>query len=338
MHPRTRLTIDLIRSFHRADHKVTKIFAYVAYLFDYILSLRIPAIARWRAKHPLHAFVLLTTRCNMSCEDCFFVKIINDKSVGQLDYNLEQIKRNYESAVFKAVSRVVLYGGEPTLCKELFHIIRFFRERGVVVSLSSNVLRINRKLLEDLRASGLNMLNLSIYEETTRGIRKNLDEIQSVLKEAHDGAFDPERIEISFHGVDLEKYRWAYEFAKSVNARHLLFNRTFYTEHNPKDGEYGENEEFGDKYIALCRQIEKEKKLNFYHATFPGRPDTCSFTTNAFAIGPTETLSPCCMVTPDEKYGSISEATPLIDFKNGFLFKKVPELCKNCHLLGTKHF
>src|SRR3990167_11140254 len=164
MHPRTLLTLDLVRSFPRADHKLSKLLAYTLYMLDPILGDRLSVASRWRGAHPLHAFILLTSRCNMSCEDCFFVEIINDKSVGRLDYNLDQIKKNYSSGLFKAVSRVVLFGGEPTLCKDLYSIIRFFRERGVVVTMTSNVLRVDRKVLEELRTSGLNMLNLSIYE------------------------------------------------------------------------------------------------------------------------------------------------------------------------------
>lgn len=338
MQPRTRLTLDLIRSFPRTDHKFTKLFAYVAYLLDPFLEDCVPAMSSWRARHPLHSYILLTSRCNMSCDDCFFVEIINEKSVGRLDYNLDQIKKNYESGLFKAVSRVVLFGGEPTLCKDLFSIIRFFRERGVVVSMTSNVIRIDRKMLEEFSSAGLNMLNLSIYEETKRGVKRNLENIQKVLKEAQDGAFDPERIEVSYHAVDVKSYSWAYDFAREIGARHLLFNRTFYTDYNPRIGDYAENDGFADEYVSLCRKIEKEKHLNFYHATYPGRPNTCSFTTNAFAIGPTETLSPCCMVTPDKKYGSITEPDQLIDFKKGFLSKQVPDLCSKCHLLGTRHF
>ncbi|OGQ36480.1 MAG: hypothetical protein A3F16_00770 [Deltaproteobacteria bacterium RIFCSPHIGHO2_12_FULL_43_9] len=338
MHPRTLLTLDLVRSFPRADHKLSKLLAYTLYMLDPILGDRLSVASRWRGAHPLHAFILLTTRCNMSCEDCFFVDVINDKSVGHLDYNLDEIKKVYKSGLFNTVSRVILYGGEPTLCKDLYPIIRFFRQRGIVVSMTSNVIRIDRKILEELKSADLNMLNLSIYKETSRGVRRNLEYIEKVLEDARSGAFDPERIEISYHGVDVESYRWAYDFAKQVGARHLLFNRTFYTDYNPKDGGFAENEEFADEYVSLCRRIEKEKQLNFYHATYRGTPNTCSFTTNAFAVGPVETLSPCCMVTPDKKFGSISEPGPLIDFKNGFLSKQVPNLCKECHLLGTKHF
>ena len=149
MHPRTRLTLDLLKGFPRASHKPAKLMAYGAYLIS--RRMKSKTLERWRGRHPLHAYILLTTRCNMSCEDCYFVDVINDKKVGRLDFDLEQVEKNYENPLFHAVSRVVLYGGEPTLIKPFVDIIRFFRSRGVVTTMTSNVLRLNRKMLDDIR-------------------------------------------------------------------------------------------------------------------------------------------------------------------------------------------
>lgn len=339
MHPRTRLTLDLIKSFHRADHKLTKLLVYSAYFLSRILGDGLPSLKRWRAQNPLHAYILMTSRCNMTCEDCFFVDIINEKSVGRLDFDIQQIKKNYETPLFQAVARVILFGGEPTLCKDNLETIRFFRSRGIVVSMTSNALKIDQKTLLELKAADLNMLNLSIYEKTERGVKRNLDHIEEAFKAANSGAFDPERIEVSYHAVDVESYRRAYEFARKIGARHLLFNKTFYTETNPRDGEHSENSEFTSKYLELCAEIEKESCLNLYHASQPGTPDTCSFTENAFSISPTDALSPCCMVTPSkEDYGTIDQLEKLFNFKDTFLAKQVPDICKECHVLGVKHF
>ena len=339
MHPRIRLTLDLIKSFHRADHKLKKLSAYSAYYLSHILGDGLPSVKEWRARNPLHAYILMTSRCNMTCEDCFFVDIINEKSVGRLDFDIQQVKKNYENSIFQAVARVILFGGEPTLCKDNLETIRFFRSRGIVVSMTSNALKINRETLLDLKAADLNILNLSIYEKTGQGVKRNLENIEEAFEAANAGAFDPERIEVSYHAVDVESYRRAYEFASKIGARHLLFNRTFYTETNPKDGEHSESSEFAREYLELCAKIEKENVLNLYHASQPGTPNTCSFTENAFSISPTDAMSPCCMVTPDkEKYGSIDQLKQLYDFKDAFLAKQVPDICKECHVLGVRHF
>jgi hypothetical protein len=337
MNPRTRLTLDLIRSFPRAEHKMTRAATLAAYAVGRLAGIQ--ALARWQSRHPLHAYLLLTTRCNMSCDDCYFFDVINKKTVGKLDFDLDQIKANYGQSLFRSVSRVVLIGGEPTLNKEFVDIIRFFRHKGIVVSVTSNVLRLNRSLLEQMRDAGLNMLNLSIYRHTERGQKYNLDTIKLVLKEAHTGAFDPHRIVLSFHATDAATYRWAYEFAVDAGAQGLLFNRQFYTSSNPADGEYGEQAGFGAEFEALCRQIQTEKKLELYFAASADvDPNSCPFTTNAFSMGPNNTLSPCCMVTPDAAFGRLEEPAPLLAFKDMFLAGQVPAACTSCHMLGTKHF
>ncbi len=338
MHPRTRLTLDLLYSLPKASHKLTKISAYLAYYLTPILKKSFPSVENWRARKPLHAYILMTTRCNMSCEDCFFVDVINDKKVGRMDFDLPQIQENYKNPIFHAVSRVILFGGEPTLCKDNLDTIRFFRKHGVVVSMTSNALRIDKEMLEKLRTANLNMLNLSIYEKKGRGVLRNLEKIEAIFEAAHAGAFDPERIEVSYHATDVKSYREAYEFAVKINARHLLFNRTFYTEENPISGEHGETPEFAREYIALCRQIEREGRLNLYHASKPGEPNTCSFTMNAFSISPTDVLSPCCMVTPAANFGTIDNLAPLHSLKDAFIKKQVPDICKGCHVLGVRHF
>jgi sulfatase maturation enzyme AslB (radical SAM superfamily) len=330
--------LDLFLSFHRTDHKLTKLAAYSAHFISGFFGNRFLSIDRWRARNPLHVFILLTSRCNMSCEDCFFIDIINKKSMPRLDFDIEQIKENYKSPLFRSVSRVILYGGEPTMCKDFIKAIRFYRDKGITVSMSTNALRIDKKSLEDLRAADLNILNLSIYEEKTRGQLRNIEKIEEIFEHARDGAFDVDRIEVSYHGVSIENYRDAYKFAQKVGAHHLLFNRTYYTSLNPSDGEHSESATFAEKYLELCTQIEKENRLNLYHASIPGKPNTCSFTTSAFALSPTNELSPCCMVTPEEKYGTLNNTDPLIDLKHAFLDNTVPDICKECHVLGMRHF
>jgi sulfatase maturation enzyme AslB (radical SAM superfamily) len=336
MHPRTRLTLDLIQSFPRAESKALRAAAILAYGLSHIW--RWPALERWQARHPLHAYLLLTTRCSMSCEDCYFVDVINKKTVGRLDFDMEQIESNFGHSLFRSVSRVVLIGGEPTMNKHFLDIIRFFRRKGVVVSVTTNGLRINQPLLEQMRDADLNMLNMSIYRKTERGVKYNLDRVEEGLRAANLGAFDPGRIVLSFHGIDTESYQWAYEFAVNVGARGLLFNRQFYTESNPSDGEYAEEAGFGEDFERLCRRIQSERKLNLYFTSKAGVPDTCPFTTNAFSIGPNDTLSPCCMVTPNQAYGKIQDPDALLAFKDEFISGKVPSLCKDCHMLGTTHF
>jgi hypothetical protein len=89
-----------MRSFPSADHKVTRAATLAAFALGRLTH--VTALARWQSRHPLHAYLLLTTRCNMSYDDCYFVDVINKKTVGKLDFDLEQIKTNYARVSFEA--------------------------------------------------------------------------------------------------------------------------------------------------------------------------------------------------------------------------------------------
>ena len=336
MHARARLIVDLIRSFPRAEHKTAKLLAYAAYYLARWIQL--PLLEHWRARHPMHAFILVTTRCNMRCEDCCFIDVINRKGVGKLDCDLDQIKRNYARGIFKSVSRVVLFGGEPTLCRSFADIIRFFRSKGIVVCLTSNALRVDASALEMMRESGLNMLNLTIYEASEHGKKYNLGKLEEAFRYARQGAFSLDRMGLCYHSVEIEGYRRAYEFSLKVGARHLLFNRLFHTAENPRGGQ-GNHEEpgFARQYLELCREIAKDGHVRLYHPAASENSAACPYTTNAIVMSPTDSLSPCCLVTPSERFGTLDRPDPLLSFKSRFIRGDVPSMCRECHMLGTRH-
>lgn len=167
---------------------------------------------------------------------------------------------------------------------------------------------------------------------------RNLDKIEKAFAEAHAGAFDPERMVLSFHGITAQEYEEAYDFARRIGTRHLLFNRTLYTAENPYLGPASEAEGFGEVFDALCRRIKTEGHLNLYFATMKGESNVCPYTTNAISVGPNDTLSPCCMVTPAPGFGTMRGPELLLSFKGRFIGGEVPKLCKGRQMLGAKHF
>jgi MoaA/NifB/PqqE/SkfB family radical SAM enzyme len=333
---RRRLTLDLIAGFHRSEHKARKLSSFAAYFASKAAPLR--ALDKWRARLPIHGYLLLTTRCNMSCDDCCFVDVINKKGIGRLDFDLSGIRELYEQPIFRSVSRVVLFGGEPTLCKCYADTIRFFRSKGIVVCLTSNALRVNAKALTLMRDADLNMLNLTIYDKTERGQLYNMDKLEAAFQAIHEGAFDVDRVGLCFHATEIGRYRSAYQFALKLRARHLLFNRTYYTPENPYSpfNKFVEREGFGAQYNELCAEIEREGCIKLYRPIPGGDPKVCTYTSNSVVVGPTGALSPCCLLTPKEQFGSISDPQRLMAFKDKFIERTVPTPCKGCHMLGLK--
>jgi len=344
---KTRLILDLISSFYHVKNKGIKVKSYLGYFLLNVINLS--GLKSYMARRPTNAYILLTTKCNMTCHDCCFLDILNKKDLGKMDFDLDQIEKVYNQEIFKSVSRVVLMGGEPTLCKSHVSIIRFFRNEGIVVNLVSNALKVDEPLLQEYHNSDLNLIGFSIYDKTENGMKYNLDKIEAIYNAANRGVFDPNRIQLFYHSTSIEGYELAYDFAKKLKAKHLKFNTTFYSEIFPfsPENDYSEDSTFNHKYKNLCDRIKSENLLILEHPSPKSESDQtnetsslqeCRYTTNGITLGPTNSLSPCCFLSPSERYGTIEDPSLLLQFKNQFIVGNVPSECDGCIMLGQNEF
>ena len=332
------MSIDLLAGFLKWDNKKIKIKTYLKYFWNHIWGIekyKYPILDQ-----PVHAHILLTNRCSMVCEDCCFVDIINKKNTGPTDLTLENVTNISNEGIFSAVGRVILFGGEPLLCKDHLQIIRFFRSKGIVVQLTTNGLHSDKEaVLEALASTGLNMLNISIYDTSERGKKFNLKKIEKTFMLAKAGAFPLNRIGLLYHSTKVEDYERAYEFALKVGAQHLLFNTTFFSEINKaaKSIEI-DDQQFLEGYINLCEKIKSDGFLQLY---FPEKDEQnatrCPFIETSITIGPQETLSICCLVSPKPFYGTVKKPLPFLRAKKAFHEGNVPGFCEKCPVLGTKY-
>ncbi|OGG87533.1 hypothetical protein A3B87_02845 [Candidatus Kuenenbacteria bacterium RIFCSPHIGHO2_02_FULL_39_13] len=82
-----------------------------------------------------------------------------------------------DEATSLGVKVVNISGGEPTLYKELVHLIAACKERSLRVHLKTNGFLVNNKLIKDLVAVGLDSCTISIYSQNpiihdqTKGIK-----------------------------------------------------------------------------------------------------------------------------------------------------------------------
>ncbi|MBU4086519.1 MAG: radical SAM protein [Nanoarchaeota archaeon] len=110
----------------------------------------------------LHALIMLTNRCNMSCEYCYTESNMHVKE-GSLD-------GSQWSAIFDAIripskfpsQNISLTGGEPTIHPDFSDILDALSGR-YKIEVSSNGLRLRKGVLESLVAcEGLNLVSISI--------------------------------------------------------------------------------------------------------------------------------------------------------------------------------
>ena len=137
---------------------------------------------RDRGEHapaPEEIYLEVTNRCNLRCRTCpqFF---------GMAERSHDLMWEQFVAIVgqFPRLRRVVLHGiGEPLLNPELGRMVRHLKQRGAHVVFNSNGLLLRGRRAQDLAASGLDELRVSIdggTPETYRAVR-GIDGFQRIL-------------------------------------------------------------------------------------------------------------------------------------------------------------
>lgn len=107
---------------------------------------------------PRCVFIEVTNRCNLLCETCPRTFYTYEEP---RDLTLEEFKALV--AQFPQMERAVLHGiGEPLINRQLAHMIRYLRERGVTVLFNSNGTLLTPAWQEALALSGLDEYRVSL--------------------------------------------------------------------------------------------------------------------------------------------------------------------------------
>lgn len=118
------------------------------------------------------AYFQITDRCNQSCVFCL------RPSDNPIDINFNKLKIDINSMVEDGVNRVYVTGGEPTLHKDLFKIIRYIKKAGIPrVDLQTNGVNLaDKKLVLNLKKAGIETIYFALHDYTeklsgkTRGV------------------------------------------------------------------------------------------------------------------------------------------------------------------------
>ena len=159
---------------------------------------------------PVHAQVIPTNRCNLSCKFCSCAK--RDKDLQLSLSQIHQLAGNLEELGCGAVT--ITGGGEPLMHKEIADIILIFCEHNMQVGLVTNGLLL--RLLPDYIFNCITWCRVSCCDE-----RKFDDKTREILEEAHENG----------PGID-----WAFSYVLSTpeefDAENLIKYIRFANEHN----------------------------------------------------------------------------------------------------------
>ena len=203
----------------------------------------------------------ITDVCNFKCGYCLPNGYQVDKSDNRKFLHLEEIKRLAKVFSKLGVSKIRLTGGEPTVRKDFYKIIKILKEetgiKKVVITTNGYHLDEKAKMLVE---SGLNGINISI-DSLERNIFKNitghdrLPEILKGIKKLQELNFENTKINaVLLNGINASEKdfnNWA-EFIKKnkVDLRYIELMRT------------GDNLDYFNKYHIPSKFFKDYLKKN----------------------------------------------------------------------------
>ena len=130
------------------------------------------ALARGYDKRPMHAGLYVTDRCNLSCSYCGE----NDNSAPHPSF--DDLKQRIDKISALGVTKVALAGGEPLLHPDIVGVVAYAKGKGLTVSMSTNALLLNAKLLKGIEEAGLDALQVSTDRITPSDVTKKALKLQ----------------------------------------------------------------------------------------------------------------------------------------------------------------
>src|SRR4051794_8806251 len=115
---------------------------------------------------PLQCSLYVTDQCNLDCAYC--TEYDNSKP----HPSLEDLTRWLTRIRNLGTVRVALVGGEPLMHPDIVEIVRRAKKLGLLTSLTTNGFLLTKKLVTDLEAAGLEVMQISVDRMTPSEITR----------------------------------------------------------------------------------------------------------------------------------------------------------------------
>jgi cyclic pyranopterin phosphate synthase len=186
--------------------------------------------------------------CNFKCGYCLPDGYKIDKSDNRSFLNIEEIGRLAKALSELGVSKIRLTGGEPTVRKDFFEIIKIIKKNSGIKKtvMTTNGYRLD-KIADDIKNSGLDGINISIDS-------LNADTFKKIT--GHD------RLEEILRGIQyLQKLNF-----KNIKINAVLLKGVNDSEKDFNDwAEFLKNNEIDFRYIELMQTGDNINYFNTYH-------------------------------------------------------------------------
>ena len=242
--------------------------------------------------------------CNFKCGYCLPDGYKIDKSDNRTFINIEEIGRLAKALSELGVSKIRLTGGEPTIRKDFFEIVKIIKENSGIKKtvITTNGYRLD-KIANDIKNSGLDGINISIDSLNPDTFKKitghnRLEEILRGIKNLQ---------ELNFKNIKINAV-----LLKGVNDSEKDFNDW---------SEFIKNNEIDFRYIELMQTGDNLNYFNNYHV--PAKKFTDYLNNNNWVI---QTFGKDS--GPSKNY-----LNPKFKGKFGVIAPYSKDFCKSCNRL-----
>ena len=242
--------------------------------------------------------------CNFKCGYCLPDGYKVDKSDNRTFINTDEIGRLAKALSELGVSKIRLTGGEPTVRKDFFEIVKIIKENSGIKKtvITTNGYRLD-KIANDIKNSGLDGINISIDSLNTETFKKitGHDRLKEILR----GIKNLQKL--NFKNIKINAV-----LLKGVNDSEKDFNDW---------AEFVKNNEIDFRYIELMQTGDNLDYFNNYHV--PAKKFTDYLNSNNWVI---QTFGKDS--GPSKNY-----LNPKFKGKFGVIAPYSKDFCKSCNRL-----
>ena len=242
--------------------------------------------------------------CNFKCGYCLPDGYKIDKSDNRTFINIEEIRRLAKALSELGVSKIRLTGGEPTVRKDFFEIVKILKKNSGIKKtvITTNGYRLD-KIANDIKNSGLDGINISIDSLNADTFKKitGHDRLEEILKGIK-----------KLKNLDFKNIKINAVLLKGVNDSDKDFNDW---------AEFIKNNEIDFRYIELMQTGDNLDYFNNYHV--PAKKFTDYLNNNNWVI---QTFGKDS--GPSKNY-----LNPKFKGKFGVIAPYSKDFCKSCNRL-----
>lgn len=315
----------------------------------------LPVTVRHRWLRPISVALQLTRHCNYRCSFCNVNDLVSDGK-GTEALSLGEFRFLLRRPLLSRCARVSFTGGEPLLAPDFFAIVAEAKRRIPIATLNTNFSLVKRHL-DALNGSGLDMINISLYEPNQALVRqfapkldasiyRRLSFVVSGNDPFHDIRRVPEiarmAVELGFHALYLQNY---------------LEGATGYDHSSPRanNPQPLASLTLGDTVVDDVRRRVTEEfgaKLAIAWPSFVPRtsPATrvrprCRQPDTQILVDRDGLLAPCCILDPAAVFGSVHgeagwNSPAFVAIRHGLKGKgaEIDPACRSCPFVDVDMF